>query len=491
MHLDCQNLIGGNFQDSGGGQKSENTCPADTRHVIGTAPESTANDIDAAVAAAKHAFSSWREVTAPARGDLLFAVVAKIRERAEDLAQALSWEEGKIIGESRGEVQKTLKYLEFAAGDARRMNGITSPSEIPGTFACTLWRPRGVIGLITPWNFPVAIPMWKIAPAIVAGNTVVLKPAPETPATAHILGEILQDAGIPDGVVNIVYGDVEPAQALLHHPDVEAISFTGSTQVGRIIEKACGETHKAVQCELGGKNAIIVLDDADVELAASATAMGAFGSTGQRCTATSRAIVMDSVADDFVDAVTAKAHEVVAGHPVGEGVTMGPSVSSRQLDQVLRYMEIGKGEGKLRTGATRLEADDLAHGYFPEPTVFDNVPRGSRIAVEEIFGPVLSVVRVSSFDEAIDVANEIPFGLTGSVYTRDVGRIFEAVDRIDSGMTQINNPTVGGEGHLPFGGIKATGVGPREMGPDAWKFYAEEKTVYINYGGGARKGKFY
>jgi aldehyde dehydrogenase (NAD+) len=491
MFIDCQNLIGGQFVDAANGAKFENICPADTRHVIGTIPDSGAKDIDAAVASAKKAFESWRQVPAPSRGDLLYAVAAKIRERAEDLAQALSWEEGKIIGESRGEVQKTLKYLEFAAGDGRRMNGITSPSEIPGTFAMTIWRPRGVIGLITPWNFPVAIPMWKIAPAIVAGNTVVLKPAPETPATAHILGEILREAGIPDGVVNIVHGDVEPAQALLHHPDVEAISFTGSTQVGRIIEKACGENHKSVQCELGGKNAIIVLGDGDVALAAGATAVGAFGSTGQRCTATSRAIVMESVADEFVETVTAKAHEIVAGHPMTDGVSMGPSVSERQMAQVLRYMDIGRGEASLRAGGGRLDHGDLAHGYFPAPTVFDNVPRGSRIAVEEIFGPVLSVVRVSSFDDAIDVANEIPFGLTSSIYTRDIGRIFDAIERIDAGMTQINNPTIGGEGHLPFGGTKATGVGPREMGPDAWKFYAEEKTVYINHGGGARRGKFY
>ncbi len=484
----CQNFVGGRFTPAT--EEGENRCPADGE-LLGSYPLSTADDAHAAIAAAKAAFPSWRDTPAPVRGDLVSAMADLLAARAETFARALSLEEGKIYPEAYGEVQKTLKYLRFAAGDARRMTGITAPSELAGTFAYTFHRPHGVVGLITPWNFPVCIPFWKLAPALIAGNTVVLKPAPETPWTAHLIAELCRDADVPDGVVNVVHGDVPPARALLESPDVHAISFTGSTEVGRIIEKACGEHHKAVQCELGGKNPIVVLDDGDVQKAAAATALGAFGSTGQRCTATSRAIVHERVADAFVEQVVAAARAVVAGHPLDDATTMGPSVSDRQLAQVLRYMDIGRDEAELRAGTGRLLDGGLDQGFFPCPTVFDRVASGARIATEEIFGPVLSVIRVQDDDEALAAANGVDFGLTSSVFTSDLSRAFWFVQHLDTGMTQVNAPTIGGEGHLPFGGIKATGVGPREMGPEAWRFYSEPKTVYINHGGAKRTSRFY
>jgi acyl-CoA reductase-like NAD-dependent aldehyde dehydrogenase len=489
MRIDCTNLIGGEWVP--GSQLAPNRCPANTDEILGEAPVSTAEEAIAAIEAAQAALPAWRETTGPQRGALLFRLVRLLERDQDKLAEALSREEGKILREAKGEVGKTIRYVEFAAGDARRMTGITAESELPGTTAMTMWRPHGVVGLITPWNFPVCIPLWKIAPALVAGNTVVLKPAPETPATAHLIGELLAEAGFPAGVVNIVHGDVAPAQALLDHPAVKAISFTGSTSVGRIIEARCGEQHKPVQCELGGKNPLILMDDGDVDKAAAAVALGAFGSTGQRCTATSRAIVMESVADAFVEKVQAYAAQVKAGHPMDEATTMGPSVSERQLEQVIKYMEIGKGEAELLCGGHRLTDGGLNKGYFPAPTIFDRVDPSARIAKEEIFGPVLSVVRVDSLDQAIDVANGVEFGLTSSIFTSDISRAFEAVERLETGMTHVNNPTIGGEAHMPFGGIKATGVGPREMGPDAWKFYAESKTIYINHGGSARKSNLY
>ena len=490
MRIDCTNLINGEWIPTS--ETVDNRCPANTDELLGTAPNSGEAEALAAIEAAKAALPLWRdETTAPQRGAYLYRLVRLLERDTDKLAEALAREEGKLFAEAKGEVGKTIRYVEFAAGDCRRMTGITSESELPGTLAMTLWRPHGVVGLITPWNFPVCIPLWKIAPAIAAGNTVVLKPAPETPLTAHIIGELIQEAGIPNGVVNIVHGDVAPAKVLLEHPDVKAISFTGSTEVGRIVEKACGALHKPVQCELGGKNPLIVLDDADIEKAAAACALGAFGSTGQRCTATSRAIIMHDVADAFVEKVLAKAAQVIPGHPMNAATTMGPSVSDRQLAQVLKYMEIGRGEATLKCGGERITDGDLSKGYFPAPTLFDHVKPDARIATEEIFGPVLSVIRVGSLDEAIEVANAVDFGLTGSVFTQNISRAFQVIHRLDTGMTHVNNPTIGGEAHMPFGGVKATGVGPREMGPGAWKFYAEEKTVYINHAAMTRKSSIY
>ena len=488
MDIRCQNLIGGSFSD--GATTRDNICPADGA-LLGCAPDSGVEEVAAAVAAAKEAQRAWGARTAPQRGQILFNLVRLLERDTDKLARALSLEEGKILPEAVGEVGKTIRYVEFAAGDCRRMTGITAQAEVPGTLGMTLWRPLGVVGLITPWNFPVCIPLWKIAPAIAAGNAVVLKPAPETPATAHLIAQLCLEAGVPPGIVNVIHGDADPAKALIDHPDVKAISFTGSTDVGLKIEARCGELHKPVQCEMGGKNPLLVLDDADLDLAAKACATGAFGSTGQRCTATSRAIVMADVADEFVARVAELACAVVPGHPLHEDTTMGPSVSARQLETVLRYMAIGAEEAELRCGGTRMIQGRLGSGYFPEPTVFDHVDKDARIATEEIFGPVLSVIRVDTVQQAIEAANNVRFGLTGSVFTRDISRAFAVIEHLETGMNHVNNPTIGGEAHLPFGGIKYTGTGPREMGPDAWRFFSEEKTVYINHGGGARGGNLY
>ncbi|MDP2304443.1 MAG: aldehyde dehydrogenase family protein [Pseudomonadota bacterium] len=486
MDLNARNLINGAWRDAD--STTENRCPADGA-LLGTTPVSGADVMNEAIEAAHAAFPGWSGTPAPKRGELLFRLVRILEREAEPLSRALALEEGKIIGEARGEVQKAIRYIEFAAGDARRLTGITVPSELAGTFAFTMWRPHGVVGLITPWNFPVCIPLWKMAPALVAGNTVVLKPAPETPYTAHLIGMYCEEAGFPPGVVNVVQGDVAPALALIDHPHVRAVSFTGSTEVGLKVSARCAQLNKPVQCEMGGKNPLLVLDDADLDKAAAACVQGAFGSTGQRCTATSRAIVMEGVADAFVAKVAALGKALRAGHPLEEGVTMGPSVSERQMEKVVSYTDIGAAEAKLVFGGGRIIA--LPKGFFPAPTLFDHVAPTARIATEEIFGPVLAVVRVATVDEAIDAANAVQFGLTSSVYTNDLSRAFSIIERLDTGMTQVNAPTMGGEAHLPFGGVKNTGVGPREMGPDAWKFYSEQKTVYINHGGARRTSSFY
>lgn len=483
------NLIGGRLES--GARTAPNTCPARVSEVVGSAPLSGIEEAVAAVAAARAAFPGWAATPAPARGERLFRLVRLMEQNAERLARTLAWEEGKILSEAMGEVAKAIRYVEFAAGDCRRMAGITVQSEVPGTFAMTIWRPLGVVGLITPWNFPVAIPLWKLAPAVAAGNTVVLKPAPETPATAHLIGELITEAGFPPGVVNIVYGDAEPAKAIIEHPDVVAVSFTGSTEVGLAIEARCGALHKRVQCEMGGKNPILVFADADLAAAAAAAAKGAFGSTGQRCTATSRAIVMADVADDFVALLAAEADRVRAGHPFDPESTMGPSVSERQLSTVSRYQRLGAEEGRLVCGGGRSLAGGLDQGWFPEPTVFDHVAPDARIATEEIFGPVLSVIRVRTVDEAIRVANSVQYGLTGSVFTRDLGFAFQVIERLETGILHVNNPTIGGEAHMPFGGVKNTATGPKEMGAEAWRFYSEDKAVYINHGGAVRKSNLY
>ena len=489
MHIDAKNLIGASWQD--GAESAVNTCPADTSYVIGSTAMSGAEEANAAIAAAKAASKGWAATPAPARGQTLFKLVRLLERDLEKLATILALEEGKLLGEARGEVLKAIRYVEFAAGDARRMSGQCVASELPGTMAFTIWRPLGVVGLITPWNFPVCIPLWKMAPALAAGNTVVLKPAPETPACGHLIGELCLEAGFPPGVVNVVQGDAAPARAIIDHPDVAAISFTGSTEIGLIVEARCGALHKRVQCEMGGKNPILVLEDADVELAAGAAALGAFGSTGQRCTATSRAIVLEGIADAFVEQLAVLAANVRPGHPLDPKSTMGPSISARQLDKVLSYMGVGQSEGRLVCGGGRAEAGDLAKGYFPAPTIFDHVDGAARIATEEIFGPVLSIIRVKSVEQAIAVANAVPYGLTGSVFTRDLSHAFQVIEHLDAGITHVNNPTVGGEAHLPFGGLKNTGTGPKEMGPDAWRFFAEDKTVYVNHAAARRTSNIY
>jgi aldehyde dehydrogenase (NAD+) len=488
-----RNFIGGEWVDPSSSQWAENINPANVDEVIDEYPLSTASDLDQAVQAAKKVQPKWAQLPAPKRGAVLFEAHRLMAERADELARALTREEGKILAEAKGEVQKSLNLLEFIAGEGRRLNGQTVPSEVPSTFAYTVRAPLGVVGLITPWNFPVAIPVWKIAPALVAGNAVVLKPAEQTPTTARIITEIFAEAGVPAGILNLVYGKGEDVGArLIDHPDVAAISFTGSTEVGLYAYAQGAKRNKKVQCEMGGKNALIVLEDGDVELAVAAAAKGAFGSTGQRCTATSRAVVHESVHDEFVAGVVEAAKNVRPGNGLDSNTTMGPSVDDLQLEQVLRYIEVAKSEGvNFELPGGRFDDGELANGYFPRPTVLTGVTPEMSVAQEEIFGPVLSVLSVSSFEEAIEVTNNSEFGLSSSIYTRDIGNVLNYVDRIETGILHVNSPTIGGEAQLPFGGVKNTGVGEREQGQTAIEFYTELKTVYIDYASQLRDGNLY
>jgi len=492
-HEKLLNFIDGEWCDSSSGNTTDNVNPSDTRHVLGPCVRSTKEDTERAIAAAKSAQTDWRRTPAPVRGRVIAKATQLMIERKQELAEALCLEEGKIFPEALGEVQKSINVLEFMTGESRRLNGQTIPSEMPKTFAYTVRAPLGVAGLITPWNFPVCIPVWKIAPALLTGNTVVFKPAPLTPWTAKLVTEIFAEAGAPKGTINLVHGEGhDVGQTIVDHPDVPALSFTGSNQVGTAVYEAGAARLKKVQCEMGGKNPIIVLDDADIGLAAAATAMGAFGSTGQRCTATSRAIVHESVADEYVAKVLALAEQVKVGNGMHEGITMGPSVGEAQMKKVLSYHEVAKEEGaKCLIGGTRLTDGDLAHGYYTAPTIYDHVDYKSRLGQEEIFGPVLSVIRVKSWEEAIEAANSVEFGLTSSVFTNNVAKAMEYVDEIETGMLHVNSATVGGESQLPFGGIKATGVGQREMGPTAIDFFTEWKTVYVDYTGQKRESKIY
>jgi aldehyde dehydrogenase (NAD+) len=493
QHDLLKNFIDGAWVDGSTGKTIDNINPADTRHVLGRVVRSAKDDARRAIEAAKRAFDSWRRVPAPKRGAIVLEAMRLMQQRKEELARALTLEEGKTLAESMGEVMKAINVLEFVAGEGRRWAGATIPSEFPKTFAYTARAPLGVVGLVTPWNFPVCIPAWKIAPAIVAGNTVVFKPATITPWTAKLLVDIFADAGVPKGVINLVYGSgAEVGQVISEHPDVRALSFTGSNEVGSRLYETGSRTLKKVQCEMGGKNPLIVLEDADLELAAVATVQGAFGSTGQRCTATSRAIVVDSVADAFVERLLAHAKKLRVGNGMNAGVDVGPSVDEGQMNTVLAFHRIAKDEGaKLLMGGSRLVEGELQHGHFTAPTVYDQVRPDSRLAQEEIFGPVLSVIRVKDWPEAIRASNSVAYGLTSSIFTRDVARAMEYADEIETGMLHVNSPTVGGEAQLPFGGTKATGVGQREMGQTAIDFYSEWKTVYIDYTGSKRESKIY
>ncbi|HEX8473558.1 MAG TPA: aldehyde dehydrogenase family protein [Pyrinomonadaceae bacterium] len=488
-----RNFIDGEWLESTSSKTIDNINPANTDDVIGTIPLSTRDEARRAITSAAAAFRSWRATPAPARGRIIARAARLLEDERENMAALLTREEGKTLAESRGELQRAINVMEFCAGEARRMNGETIQSELPSNFAYTIRQPHGVVACITPWNFPVAIPVWKIAPALVAGNTVVFKPASLTPATAVRLVEILAEAGIPKGVINLILGSgSDVGDEITNHAAVRAISFTGSNGVGlRLYEQAARRGAK-VQCEMGGKNPVIVLEDADLDLAVESTAQGAFGSTGQRCTATSRAVVVDEVADDFVKRIAARAESLRIGVGTDAQTEVGPLVDESQLKTVMSYIDIGREDGaELRTGGTRPEGDDFAKGYFVRPTVFDRVTPDMRVAREEIFGPVLSVLRVRDFDEALQVANDSEYGLSSSIFTNDSSRIFRYVDEIESGMTHINSPTTGGEAHIPFGGIKSTGIGEREQGSTALDFYTELKVVYVDYTGRKREGNLY
>ena len=469
----------------------ENRNPADRRDLIGLFPASSAEEVNAAVAAAKSAYRSWRLVPAPQRGEILYRVGMLLRQRKEEIARLMTREMGKVLKETRGDVQEAIDTAFYAAGEGRRLFGQTTPSELPDKFALSMRMPIGVCGLITPWNFPIAIPSWKLFPALLCGNTVIHKPAEDTPLTAVKLFEILEEAGVPAGVANLVHGAGEVAGAsLVRHPDVNLVSFTGSSAVGREIAAACGAALKRVSLEMGGKNAQIVMDDADLPLALEGVIWGAFGTTGQRCTATSRLIVHRGVKRTFTDMIVERAKTIKIGSGLDPAVEMGPLINETAREKVDRYVQLGKEEGaRLLGGGKACEQTDCAHGYFYLPTVFDQVKPAMRIAQEEIFGPFLSIIEVNSFEEAVEVLNSTPYGLSSSIYTRDVARACRAIRDLEAGITYINGPTIGAEVHLPFGGVKDTGNGHREAGTTVYDIFSEWKSVYIDYSGKLQKAQ--
>jgi acyl-CoA reductase-like NAD-dependent aldehyde dehydrogenase len=480
-----QNFINGQWVDAKSGKTSANRNPANWDDIVGLFPKSGKEDIDEAVKAARAAYEKWRLMPAPARGDILRKIGDLLVKNKEDIAHEMTREMGKVLDETRGDVQEGIDTAYYAATEGRRLFGYTVPSELPNKFAMAIRVPIGVAGIITPWNFPMAIPTWGIFPAILSGNTVVFKPASDTPKTATTLVQIMMEAGIPEGVVNIVHGaGGEVGNAIVTHPDVDMILFTGSSEIGKKISRDASATLKRVSLELGGKNAQIVMDDADLELALDGVLWGAFGTTGQRCTATSRLILHENVYEKFMEMLVERTKRLKLGDGLLPTIDVGPCINEAQRRIVQSYVEIGKDEGaQLVCGGTIAHQGDLAKGWFYEPTIFGNVKPTMRIAQEEIFGPVLSVIRTTSFEESIGILNGTIYGLSSSLYTRDVNRAFAAIRDIQAGITYINVPTIGAEAHLPFGGVKQTGNGHREGGWAVYDFFTEWKSVYIDYSG--------
>jgi aldehyde dehydrogenase (NAD+) len=480
-----KNLINGRWVESATGATFENRNPADTREIIGIFQDSDERDVQAAVEAAQRAYEKWRLVPAPKRGELLFRAGQLLIERKEQYARDMTREMGKILKETRGDVQEAIDMTFFMAGEGRRLYGQTTPSELPNKFQMSVRMPLGVCGLITPWNFPMAIPSWKIMPALIVGNTVVIKPASDTPLSVFNLVQCLLDAGLPDGVVNIVTGSgSKVGEPLLRHPDVKVISFTGSTAVGSQVARIGAEGLKHVSLEMGGKNPMIVMDDADLDLVVEGALWGAFGTSGQRCTATSRLIAHRAVVGELTERLGERAEKLVVGNGLDEATEMGPSINQTQLETVMEYVRIGQSEGaRLVCGGARLTDGPYTYGYFHQPTIFVDVKRTMRIAQEEIFGPVLSIIPVDSLEEAIDVANDVPYGLSSSIYTRDVNAAFRAMRDLYTGIVYVNAPTIGAEIHLPFGGTKATGNGHREGGTQVLDVFSEWKSIYVDFSG--------
>ncbi len=489
------NFINGEWVNSATKTTFENRNPANNDDLVGTFQESNADDVNAAVEAAQKAYQKWRLVPAPRRAEIIYRAGEILRRDKEKIAREMTREMGKVLQETRGDVQEAIDMAYLAAGEGRRLYGQTTPSELPNKFNMSVRMPLGVAGLITPWNFPIAIPAWKSMPALVCGNTVVIKPASLTPLSVVMLAEALEEAGIPKGVFNVVTGGgLEVGAPLIAHEDVKVISFTGSTQVGRDISIACAPTFKHLHLEMGGKNVIMVMDDADIDLAVDGALWGAFGTAGQRCTAASRVVVHDKVYDEFVDKLAGRAKKLRVGDGLDESTDMGPSISDSQLETVKKYVGIGSGEGaSVVAGGEALSESkdgfDYSKGHFHQPTVFANVTRDMRIAQEEIFGPVTAVIKCSSLDEAISIGNDVRYGLSSSIYTRDVNNAFVAMRDMYTGIFYVNAPTIGAETHLPFGGTKETGNGHREAGVAALDVFTEWKSIYVDYSGALQRAQ--
>jgi alpha-ketoglutaric semialdehyde dehydrogenase len=479
------NFIDGEWTPSLSGDVFENRNPADSSDLIGVFQRSTRTDVEQAIDAARLAYERWRLVPAPRRAELLFRAAQLIADRKEALAIDMTREMGKVLQETRGDVQEAVDMTFFMAGEGRRQYGQTVPSELRDKFAMSVRQPLGVCAVITPWNFPMAIPSWKIIPALVCGNTVVFKPATLTPLSALNFVKILEEAGIPRGVVNLVTGGGgDVGSAMLVSDQVRVVSFTGSTDVGRTVSTAAAPTFKKVHLEMGGKNVVLIMDDANLDLAVDGCLWGGFGTSGQRCTAASRVVVHEQVYDAFLGAFIARARALRVGSGLDPATDVGPVVSDAQRETVMSYVEIGRQEGaKLVCGGRPLTAGPHARGFFYEPTIFADVAPSMRIAQEEIFGPVVSVIPCRSFEEAIAIGNGVDYGLSASIYTQDVNRAFAAMRDLYTGIFYVNAPTIGAEVHLPFGGTKQTGNGHREAGVAALDVFSEWKSIYVDFSG--------
>jgi alpha-ketoglutaric semialdehyde dehydrogenase len=481
-----QNYIGGQWVASQSGEMFENINPADTRDIVGRFPLSNSEDVNDAVNAAQEAFEGWRNTPAPRRAELLFRLGEILIGNKSRFTSDMTREMGKVLKEAGGDVQEAIDCTYYTAGEGRRLHGFTTPAEMRNKFAMCVRQPVGLCGLITPWNFPMAIPSWKLIPALICGNTVVLKPAEDTPLSSYNLVKACEEAGIPGGVVNLVTGYGETVGAgMTNHPALRLISFTGSTETGRIVASACAERNAICSLEMGGKNAIIVMDDADIDLAIEGAIWGAFGTSGQRCTASSRLVVHKKVYRQFVNKLVEQTKSLRVGNGADPKTDVGPLINADAVEKVMNYIRIGKNEdgAKLSCGGKRLTRGDYAHGYYIEPTVFSDATADMRIAQEEIFGPVTTVVPVNSLDEAIEVANGVRYGLSAAIYTQNVNRAFHAMNELYTGIFYVNASTIGAEVHLPFGGTKATGNGHREAGTQVLDIFSEWKSIYVDFSG--------
>ncbi len=487
-----KNYIGGEWVKSASGEFFENINPADTSDVVGRFPLSNEEDVNRAVEVAKNAATRWRRTPAPKRAEILFRLARILERDKEKFSREMTREMGKVLKETGGDVQEAIDCTYFTAGEGRRLHGFTTPAEMPNKFAMCVRQPVGICGLITPFNFPMAIPSWKLIPALVCGNTVIIKSGEDVPLSTINLIKSCEEAGIPRGVVNLVNGHgADVGAPLVNHKDIRLISFTGSTDTGRIIAEQCAAQNKIVSLEMGGKNAIIVMDDADVDNAVEGSLWGAFGTSGQRCTASSRLVVHKKVYKKFTEKLVERAKKLKVGNGLDTQTEVGPVINQAAMEKILDYIEIGQKEDKatLACGGNRLTKGDYAKGYFIEPTVFTDVAPTMRIGQEEIFGPVTSVIPFNDLDEAIDIVNNVKYGLSSAIYTKDVNQSFYAMQELYTGICYVNSATIGAEVHLPFGGTKGTGNGHREAGTQVLDIFTEWKSLYIDYSGKLQKAQ--